>query len=145
MKKNCPQCGDALVDQYKCECGWISKNYQAATTKQCFHCHKDIDGYYRVFHGELGMRYKCADCLLYADLDWRDKLIAEWLELHPDFKFKPQNAQDQEDLQEMSMAYIRKITKGGSTARLPYDKTQRLSDQVPPIRFDDLEDKEWAR
>ena len=151
----CPECKEPLSNPTSCACGWVSKNYQPVI-KQCFHCHTDINGkYYRGFksvqNGITTIRYKCADCLLYADLDWRDKHYIDWLEIHPEFKFKPVTDQDQKDLQEMSMAYVRKITKGGGTRRLPYDKNKRVSenyfdeqsllDQLPkaPVRFDDLE------
>lgn len=147
----CPECKEPLSNQTSCACGWTAKNFQSVI-KQCFACHKDIDGYYRVFRSTINgiesLRYKCSDCLLYADLDWRDKAYKDFLEVHKEFKFKPETDMDQKDMQEMSMAYLKKILKGGITHKLPYDKSQQLSaqpdyneqeliNQLSPIRFDD--------
>jgi len=156
--KSCKECGEPLRDPIHCEaCGWTAKNFQP-TIKQCFACHNDIpnDKYYRIFrlreNGVESLRYKCAGCLLYADLSWRDKAIVDWLKAHPEFQFTPKNDQDQKDLQEMCMAYIRKITKGGVTRKLPYDKTRKIEKleynehellaQLPKSDFSDLEDRE---
>src|SRR3990167_10527598 len=156
MKCQNKDCKATLSNPYECkECGWSSRNKPEATEiiKQSPACHKDIDGYYRVFRSTINgiesLRYKCSDRLLYADLDWRDKAYKDFLEVHKEFKFKPETDMDQKDMQEMSMAYLKKILKGGITHKLPYDKSQQLSaqpdyneqeliNQLSPIRFDDL-------
>src|SRR3990167_3073919 len=134
MKCQNKDCKATLSNPYECkECGWSSRNKPEATAtlKLFCPCHKDIDGYYRVFrsmiNGIESLRYKCADCLLYADLDWRDKAYKDFLEAHKEFKFKPETDMDQKDMQEMAMAYLKKIMKGMVTHKLPYDKSQKLS------------------
>ena len=80
MKKNCPQCGDELVDKYSCQCGWFSKNRQALIEKECAWCHVPIDNkYFRIFRNKRDgtEKLKCANCLVYIDLEWYDKVVSK--------------------------------------------------------------------
>ena len=132
----CPECQLELKDKKSCPCGWkATREEKPVFIRNCCRCFSTIrDGYFRVLK-DSGNSI-CGKCLHPFELDWRDKHYLDWLEKHPEFKFKPVTEQDQKDMQEMAMAYIRKITKGGSSARLPYDKTKR------EITFNELEDKE---
>jgi hypothetical protein len=81
----------------------MSKEEKVFVPRICFACHGEIHGYYRTWRNrkERTERYKCAACLLYADLDWRDKAIADLQRERPEFAVVPADKVDIGELLKM--------------------------------------------
>ena len=121
---NCPECERKLKkDADSCVCGWKNENLEPVI-KQCFTCHKDIERneYFRGWKSPDGYRYKCGDCLLTVELDWRDKLVNDWLDENSEFKCKPE-PNEREQFRQMCLDKARTGLK--QAMKLPYSKTDR--------------------
>ena len=86
--------------------------------------------------------------------NWRIAYHREWLDKHPEFNQQCKTREQLDELQQVCMAYIRKLLRSGEVGKLPYDKHERIADkpacneqellsQFPKSEslFEDLHDK----
>ena len=58
--------------------------------------------------------------------NWRIAYHREWLDKHPEFNQQCKTKEELSELQQVCMAYIRKLLKSSEIGKLPYDKHRRI-------------------